>query len=536
VLKKLLAKIKYEKARRANNFQKQSSVTSTSNHIEPIPESINQIKAKLDEALSGTSDFIMRTITLQNSTKTVILVAYFEGMVDIKQLNENIIKPLMEKQVGLLYEQRSTSIPSIIKVLKDNVLTCSDVEEINDFNQTIKNTLCGESILFVDGMTTALSINLPGVKSRNISEPLTDVVVRGPREGFTELLQVNKTMIRRRLKNPNLKFEYMTLGEQTSTKIAICYIKGIADEQIIGTLRKRLNGIDTDAILESGYLEAFIEDSHFTIFPMIGSSEKPDVITAKLLEGRIAILCDGTPFVLTVPFLLIEALQTSEDYYVGSLIASFSRVIRVIALFISVNLPGIYLALICFHQEVIPFKLLITMASSREGVPYSAFTEALFMLATFEILREAGIRMPRPVGSTVSIVGALVLGQSAVQAGLVSTAMVIVTAITAISGSTSTPLLGTIPIIRIAALILGNSLGLLGILLVNIALLIHLSTLRSFEIPYFSPFSPLSGTDLKDAIVRVPLWAMFTRPKDLTWGRTDKLKYREKLKIPKKEE
>jgi spore germination protein KA len=328
----------------------------------------------------------------------------------------------------------------------------------------------------------------------------------------------------------------MTIGEQTSTIVAICYIKGIANEQIIQTVRNRLNGIDTDAILESGYIESFIEDAPITLFPTIGNSEKPDTVCSKLLEGRIAILCDGTPFVLTVPYLFIETIHTAEDYYVRSLVATFSRIIRIIALLISINLPAIYLTLICFHQEVIPFKLLITMASSREGVPYSAFTEALFMLFTFEILKEAGIRMPRPAGSTVSIVGALVLGQSAVQAGLVSTPMVIVTAITAISGSTSTPLMGAIPIIRVIALVLASSIGLLGILLANISLLIHLCTITSFDVPYLSPFTPVSVTDLKDAVFRVPMWAMFTRPRDLTWGRTDKVKYRQQIKFRKKED
>lgn len=531
-----MRKLKYKKSKRANNLLKNSSATKICDQIECIPKSIIEVKSKLDEIFADTNDFIIRTVTLRNESKTDILIAYIEGMADINLLNENILKPVMEKQVGVHFEHIAKTKTSIINILRENVLTCSEITEIKDFSQTIKNNLSGDVILYVDGTATALSISLPGVKSRNISEPLTDAVVRGPREGFTELLQTNKSMIRRKIKNTNLKFEYMTIGEQTSTTVAICYIKGIANDQIIETVRRRLKEIDTDAILESGYLEAFIEDAPFTIFPTIGNYEKPDSVCAKLLEGRVAILCDGTPFVLTVPYLFVEVLQTSEDYYVGSFVATFSRLIRIMGLFISINLPAIYLALICFHQEVIPFKLLITISSSREGVPYSAFTEAFFMLFTFEILREAGIRMPRPVGSTVSIVGALVLGQSAVQAGLVSTPMVIVTAITAISGSTATPLSGPIPIIRVAALVVANSVGLLGVVLINIALLIHLSTLRSFDIPYLAPFSPLSGTDLKDTVVRVPVWALFTRPRALTWGKNDKLKYREKIKIRKKEE
>ena len=535
-MKKLLGKIKYMESKRSDNLSKHSSANKTSAQVETIPESILQVKTKLGEIFSDTNDFIMRTVTLQNNTNTNILIAYIEGMVNIQLLNENVLKPMLEKQNNVNFEQEFTKKTNFINLLKYNVLTCSELTEINDFTQTIGHILSGDTLLYVDGTSTALSTSMPGVKSRSISEPLTDAVVRGPREGFTEILHINKTMLRRRIKNANLKFEYLTIGKQTATTVAICYIKGIANEQIIETLRRRLKKIDTDAILESGYLEAFIEDAPFTIFPTVGSSERPDVISAKLLEGRVAILCDGTPFVLTVPYLLVESIQTSEDYYVGSFVATFSRLIRIFSLFISINLPAIYLALISFHQEVIPFKLLITMASSRENVPYSAFTEAFFMLFTFEILREAGIRMPRPVGSTVSIVGALVLGQSAVQAGLVSTPMVIVTAITAITGSTATTLLGILPMIRVATLIVANGMGLLGILLVNIALLIHLCSLRSFDIPYLSPFSPLSGTDLKDTVVRVPLWSMFTRPRSLTWGRADKVKYRSKIEFRKKED
>lgn len=521
MLKEMLKKAKYN-----NSKRKSSSRTKTK--VEPIPTELITVQSKLNELFSDTNDFIIKTITLQNNSNTAVLITYIEGMADLKLLNENILKPIMEKSIDINFENESSDNKNIINILKDNIFTCSEISETNDFNQTIKNILSGDIIVYIDGASTALNITLHGVKSRNISEPLTDVVVRGPREGFTELLQTNKSMIRRKIKNTNLKFEHLTIGTQTATTVALCYIKGIADENVLNTLRKKLLEIDIDAILESGYLEAFIDNAPLSIFPTVGSTERPDVVSGKLLEGKVAILCDGTPFVLTVPFLLVEALQSSEDYYVGSVISSFSRLIRFIGLLISVNLPAIYLSLICFHQEVIPFKLLITMASSRERVPYVAFTEAFFMLFTFEILREAGIRMPRPVGSTVSIVGALVLGQSAVQAGLVSTPMVIVTAITAISGSLINPLSGTIPILRVIILIAANTVGFLGILIVNIALLIHLSTIRSFDIPYLSPFSPLDGTDLKDSLIRVPLWALFKRPNTLIRGRRDKLKYREK--------
>ncbi|KAJ48728.1 spore germination protein KA [Clostridium tetanomorphum] len=534
MLKKLLTKMKYNNSNRVFNSLNYSSKTKVSNDIESIPESIIQIKEKLNGVFSGTNDFIIREVTLCSEPNTTMLIIYIDGMVNINLLNENILKPVMNENVSIYFQGESTAKDSNINILKKNILTCSQIEEIKDFHQIVNKTLEGNVILYIDGTTVALSINLMEVKSRDIAEPLTDAVIRGPREGFTELLSNNKVMIRRIIKNSNLKFEDITIGQQTNTTVTICYIKGITNEQIIETLRNRLNKIDTDAVLESSYLEEFIEDAPFSVFPTIGAYEKPDVICAKLLEGRVAILCDGSPFVLTVPYLLIESIQTAEDYYVKPLVATFYRVIRIIGLFISTNLPAMYLALISFHQQVIPFKLLLTITSSREKVPYSAFMESFLMLLIFEILRESGIRMPRPAGSTVSFVGALVLGQSAVQAGLVSTPMVIVTAITAIGGFISGSLLGAIPIIRLILLVVSNFMGLLGIMIVNIMLLIHLSSIRSFDVPYLSPFSSFSKTELKDTVVRVPLWAMLTRPRSLTWGKMNNVKYRVKNNFRKK--
>lgn len=536
MLKKILRKIKYNNSNRDSNPINNSSKPEDSVQSEPIPESVEQVKEKLNQVFAGTNDFIMREVILCSKLATNLLIIYIDGMIDAKLLNENILKPVMDEQVGVYFEQEFTADESIINIIKKNVLTCGQIEEIEDFNQTVKNSLAGNVILYVEGAKVALSINLAAIKARAISEPLTDAVIRGPREGFTELLSNNKTMIRRKIKNPNLKFEDITIGEQTDTTVTICYIKGITNEEIIETLRKRLNKIDIDAILESRYLEEFIEDAPLSVFPTVGAYEKPDVICGKLLEGRIAILCDGTPFVLTVPYLLVEAIQTSEDYYIKPIFAAFSRVIRIIGLFISVNLPAMYLALICFHQEVIPFKLLLTIISSREKVPYSAFVESFLMLLTFEILRESGIRIPRPAGSTVSFVGALVLGQSAVQAGLASTPLVIVTAITAISGFISNSLLGSIPIIRLVLLVVSNVMGLLGIMIVNIMILIHLSSIRSFGVPYLYPFSPFNGRDLKDTVIRAPLGAMVTRPRALTSGKMDNVKYGAKNNFDKKEE
>jgi spore germination protein KA len=251
-------------------------------------------------------------------------------------------------------------------------------------------------------------------------------------------------------------------------------------------------------------------------------------VAAKVLEGRVAILCDGTPFVLTVPYLLVEAIQSSEDYYSRSVYSIMNRFIRLLALFITSFLPAYYVALVNFHQDIIPYKLLLTMTASREGIPFSALIEALIMVITFELLREAGVRMPRAIGQAVSIVGALVIGDAAVKAGLVSTPMVIVIAITAISSFIVTPLSSALLIVRIVSMLAANIIGILGVLFASIFFFISMCKTKSFGIDYLSPFTPLSGTDLKDTVVRFPLWAMLTRPKPLTWENSKNAKYRNK--------
>jgi len=259
-----------------------------------------------------------------------------------------------------------------------------------------------------------------------VEEPDTEAVVRGPREGFTENLKTNTALLRRKIKNPNLRFELIKLGNQTNTNVCITYIKGICNEKFVTEARKRLKHIKTDSILESGYIEAFIEDAPYSPFATVANSEKPDVTAAKILEGRLAVLVDGTPIALTVPYLFMEGFQSSEDYYSRPYYVTLVRWIRFLAFFITVYLPSLYVAATTFHQELIPTPLLVTMIAAKEGTPFPAFVEALLMGLIFEILREAGVRMPRPIGQAVSIVGALVIGEASVSAGLIGAPMVII--------------------------------------------------------------------------------------------------------------
>ncbi len=529
---KLFRILNYLKLHQKNKKKASKSGNKTDNK-ENIPKSIKEIKEKLLEIFSDCDDFILREVSIGEDGQIKIIIAFIDGMINKEVINEDILKPLMieSKKVNFV---KGFSRNTIIKTLKEELLSTYDLKEISDFKQTVNLILSGDTIIFIDGKEIALKAGTRGWQSRGVEEPETEAVVRGPREGFTETLRTNTSLIRRKIKNPKLKFEIMTLGEQTSTDVAICYIKGIAHDDIIDTVRRRLKRINTDAILESGYIEEFIEDAPFSIFPTVGHNEKPDIVAAKLLEGRVAIFCDGTPFVLTVPYLFIESIQASEDYYSRASFSSLLRILRILAFFISVVLPAFYLAIITFHQDVIPYKLILTIAASREGIPFSPFFEVLFMATTFELLREAGVRMPRPIGQAVSIVGALVLGESAVNAGLASSPMIIVTALTAISSFLLPNLEGTMPFLRLFLLITANFLGFLGLALAIAMGVIYMCTLRSFGVPYMTPFSPISGMDFKDTFIRVPIWAMFTRPRDLTWRKRNK--FRMKVDFRNKED
>lgn len=480
--------------------------------VEPIPKSIEAVKVRLQEIFSECSDFMLREIVCGTDSSIKILVAYINGFVDKKVLNQDVIRPVLD---NFSNEKSRVKGNRISEILKESIVNNNDIKEAGYMQQAVDNILSGEALLFIDGEDKALIIGVKAPQGRRVEEPDTEVSLRGPREGFVENLLTNTTLIRKRIKNPNLKLEMIQLGEQTKTDICICYIKGIANEQIVQEVRDRLKKIKTDAILDSGYIEQFISDSRLSLFPTVGCSEKCDKLAGKLLEGRVAIFCDGTPYVLTVPYLFIETIQASEDYYDHAFFATFMRLLRLLALLISNLLTGLYVAMVAFHHTVIPFKLMITIAASRQGIPFSPFTEAVLMTLTFELLREAGVRMPRPIGQSLSIVGAIVLGEAAVAAGIASNIMVIIIAITAICSFVVPPLIRATMLLRFVFLAAANFLGFLGLSFVIVAVFIHLCGLRSFGVPYMAPFSPLTAPDLKDSLVVVPIWAMITRPRIL---------------------
>lgn len=394
-------------------------------------------------------------------------------------------------------------------------MNVAGVSEAADFPTLITNVLSGYAGLLIDQETQALTVNIPGFEKRSIEEPQSATLIKGPREGFSEVLGVNTSLLRRRIKSAQLWMEAKEIGRVSKTKVIVAYIKGIANEDVVKEVHQRLDRINIDAILESGYVEELIQDETFSPFPTIFNTERPDAVAGKLLEGRVAILVDGTPFAMVVPSLIVEFFQASEDYYIRADIATLLRVLRFFCFFLALIAPSLYIAVLTYHQEMLPATLLIGLAAQREGVPFPAFVEALMMEICFEILREAGVRMPRAVGQAMSIVGALVLGQAAVEAGLVSSAMVIVVSITAIANFCfpAINLATTVRMLRFGMMTLAALFGLIGIMFGLILLCIHVSTLRSFGIPYSTPMAPFILQDQKDVFFRIPWWGMFSRPR-----------------------
>lgn len=464
----------------------------------------------------GTSkDVIIREFAFGHKRQFKGALIFIDGLTDPVTINESIIKPLMFDSKLICSEEILKD--DGIEIIKTTMLYARDVEQVVSMNDVVDGCLSGDTILFINGFKDALLISTRGWESRGVEESKTEAVVRGPREGFSESLRTNTALLRRKIKSTDLTLETMVIGKQTKTSVCIAYLRGVANPKLIEEVGRRLKRIDTDAILESGYIEQFIEDAPFSLFSTVANSEKPDIVAAKLLEGRAAILVDGTPFVLTVPMLFVESFQSAEDYYSRPYFASLVRMLRFIAFAISVLNPATYVAVSTFHQELIPTPLLFTQAAAHAGVPFPAVVQALIMGVFFEILREAGVRLPRPVGQAVSIVGALVIGEAAVSAGVIEAPIVIMVAITAVCSFVIPAQTDVGAILRIIYLILAGTMGGFGIMLGLIGTLIHLASLRSFGTPYFSPLAPLTARDLKDVFIRAPIWAMFSRPRTVAW-------------------
>ncbi|PAE40539.1 spore germination protein [Bacillus sp. 7884-1] len=456
----------------------------------------------------NSSDIVFRKVRLAGENHWIVI--YLATLVDEMMIDEHILKPLISKRI-----QQEDLENDKAEALDDQFISVGTTLISSKVTDIVSHVLNGHAVVFTIGDSNAMMVKVNNSKAqRTPEEPSSEPVIRGPRDGFIENISTNMNLIRRRLKTSRLKMESFKLGELSQTEVVLTYIDGIVSESVVEEVRKRVTRIQIDGILDSGYIEEFIEDSPFSPFPLVQSTERPDVVVAELLDGKVAILVDNTPFVLIVPMTFWTGMQASEDYYMHWTIGTFVRWIRFLFIIIAIFAPPLYVAVTTFHQEMIPTNLVLSIASSREAVPFPALLEAFLMEIIFEALREAGIRLPKQIGQAISIVGALVIGQAAVQAGIISAPVVIIVSITGIAGFTIPrySFANGIRLLRFPILFLAGTLGLYGIVLGFLGILLHVTSLRSFGVPYFTPLAPVTITNLKDVIIRAPIWAKTRRP------------------------
>lgn len=451
----------------------------------------------------------IRRIVITALDKEVVIF-FIESTTDKELIELHIIKPLIDSTIRVPHEENG------VTYLIEKVLTASFTKKINTFDDAIYALINGHTVIFVEDESEAVVVDTQKYTSRQITEPLTETVVKGPKESFNESVLDNRSLIRKRIKDPDLMCEIIRVGNREPQEISMLYIKDIANDELVKEVKKRINEINIDTVLDLTVLEHLIESHPYSLIPSTMTTERPDRTCSFLREGHIVLLMDGSPFALVVPVTFWMLFHTSEDQYLRWISGNFIRVIRLLALFITLLVPAGYLAVTSYHPEMLPTDLTLAISAAREQIPMPVFWELLFMEITLEILREAGIRVPSAIGPTIGIVGAIILGQAAVEANVVSPILVIIVSITGLASFTI-PDVGfnvAVRIVRFIFLIAANAMGFVGLSLCFIAFLIYATSYTSFGVPFFAPLSP-SLPSSKDLYVRPPLQKQWRRPTHL---------------------
>ncbi|WP_102029141.1 spore germination protein [Salirhabdus sp. Marseille-P4669] len=497
-------KEKKQSAKSTNTKDKDNELDKN-NFNNEITKSLNENVSNIKTMLGEPSDLTVRELTGKTSTQKCAIL-YIGGLVDEQLVQNNIIKTIQEN----LQKSDDPTIDHIYEA----VIAIAGTKKAQTLDEVSYALLSGSTILYLDGYETALLISAKGGEKRSIDEPPSEALIRGPREGFIEDIHTNIAMVRRILKDPNLRIKTYETGKRSKQKIAVIYVAGITNEKIVDEVNRRLKSMDTDYALSAGHVEQWIQDSFLSPFPQLLETERPDRIASSVLQGKVGILVEGTPVALLAPIVFADTLKSLGDYSQRWMTATIWRLIRYLSAFIAMFAPALYIALVSYHPEMLPTKLVFSIQASREGVPFPAVIEAFLMAITFDILHEAGVRLPKLIGSTIGIVGGLVIGESAVSAGIVSPIMVIVTALTAIASFTTPQYSVAISFrnLRYSFMFAAAILGLFGIVLVYIMINIHMVNLKSFGTPYTTPFAPVYFSDWKDLFIRSPLTMLGKRP------------------------
>ena len=473
-----------------------------------INENLNFVKVKYNSLIS--SDIVIRKFLLNcNGKKYRAFILYIDGMVDTKILNDSILKPLMIKNLNTISQNFNleNSSLSLENYIESCLIPQNSIKQQTYFEDLFNGVNSGNCALFVSTLNIAFDIDIKGFKQRSISKPENEIVIKGSHEAFVENLRTNTSFLRRLTNNENLVIENVKVGKITKTNCAVCYIKNIANDDLVLEAKYRLNNLCVDSLLSAGELEQLLTDTNFLGIPKILVSERPDNAVKSLLQGRVIIIVNGSPYALILPAVLIDFLTSPEDTNLKTIFANFLKIIRIISAFFALFLPGLYIAITSFHREIIPTELLFSILSSRQSVPFPIILEILMMEISFEIIREAGLRVPAPIGPTLGIIGALVLGQAAVSAGIVSPILIIIVAITGISSFAIPDFSFSFHLrfYRFAFIILGFLSGFLGIGVGIFVYLTALYDLESFGVPYTSPYAPAINSKNNHFLLS-PIW------------------------------
>ena len=451
----------------------------------------NMVKVR---ALSQNStDLLERQIEVSGVPVAILMC---EGMVNLQLFTQILVRPLTELSL------ENADGEAVARWVSRETVLSGDQKEFFTYDELFSFLMAGFVVLLIDGVDRGIACGMQGYSFRSVSEPSTEMNITGSREGFVEPIRVNQTMIRRRLRSPSLKFEMYPIGEKSRTDICLVYLTDTADPRMVEEVKRRLGKLSSGILLSQGYLRPYLEGQPLSPFSSVGTTERPDTLCAKINEGRIGILVDGTPFALVVPYLFEEHFQSMDDYSYRPYYGSFIRLLKYFAFLLSIFLPGGYVAITSFSPEMLPDSLLFNIAASEQQTPFSMMTEALVIHLIYEIMREAGLRLPRPVGHAVSIIGALVIGDAAVKAGIIGSSMVMVVALTALSSFVVPSLYEPAAILKFVFILVGGTWGLFGISVGFVLLLTNLCALESLGVPVMAPLSPCAPADLRDGLWR----------------------------------
>ncbi len=459
-----------------------------------ISENLMDNLIKLRQEFGQSADLTIREFTVGKFKAAVITI---EGMVNKLMVGENILKPLNQ------FNTDGLDINESFKFIRDNIFAATEQDQLSVMTEVMSLIMSGFAVLMFDGIPAAIAVGVQGFSFRGISEPLSESVLLGSREGFVEAVRINVSMIRRRIKSPKLRFESYFIGEQSKTNVYLCYMDGAVAPQVLKSIRDKLKTINMDSVIESGYIQPFFEQKPLSLFSTVGTTERPDTVCGKVMEGRVAVLVDGTPFALIIPHLFVENFQTIDDYTSRPYYATLIRILKYISFFASIFLPGIYVAIGTFHQEMLPDNLLYNIAKAEMNTPLTLLEEALLIHIVFEIVKEAGLRLPKPIGQAVSIVGGLVLGDTAVSSGFIGAPMVIIVALSAITGFVIPKLNEPIVAIRFISIIAGGYMGIFGVMVIMSMMWCNICAMNSNGIIYTTPVSPFGKTFWQDVAARI---------------------------------